>query len=217
MKKLLPILMSFALAGAVDAAPYSVVFSGVVDNDPYGTGWTTFNGVFTYDTDWLDQDPAAGIGSYLGSGPAYGISVAFDGGAASWNLYGESFMLALLDDYGGADEYMAHGSDGALLSMTLTLTDFSQSAFAGDALPLTVPELAGFDWVRFSLLDIEDEIGGQITHLSCLSGCAAAAGAPIQAIPAIGPFGLLLLGLGIAVAGVLSAPPPRHSRHSRNA
>ncbi len=196
--------LALSVAGVAQAAPYRFAFAGVIDDDPHGTGWTTFSGTFTYDSDWLDLDASAGIGNYQGNGVDYGIHVEVDGGAASWSLYGAPFMFAVLDDFVGVDEYIAHGDDGVQTSMTVTLTDFSQTAITGDALPSTLPGADGFDWPRFLLLDPEFGFGGRITWLGCQAGCADLA-APIQAVPTLGPFGLGLLGTGMALFGMARA------------
>ncbi len=158
------------------ATPITIGFGGTVDNDPYGTGLADFSGQFTYDSAWADLDPGAGTGNYQGVGAAYGIQVSFAGGG-SWSLYGQNFMLAILNDYFGiGDEYIAYGSDGGALSMELDLFDSTAALFGSDALPTDVPLLSGFDWPRFALFDSDAEFGGQITSLSCLNGCMTGGG-----------------------------------------
>ena len=157
------------------AVPITIGFSGVVDNDPYGTGWTDFAGQFTYDTTWSDLAPGdASVGIYQGSGPAYGMLVSVDGGAASWDGYGQFAMLAIQDDYPGVgDQYLGYGSDGNFLTMELVLTDSTASLFSSDGILTDLPALSSFDWPRFTLFDTDAEFGGMVTSLICLDGCVA--------------------------------------------
>ncbi len=176
MKNPLLIALVAALPMAASAAPITIGFGGTVDNDPYGTALTDFSGQFTYDTDWTDLDPALHTGNYQGTGAGYGIQVSFTGGG-SWNLDGQFFMLAILNDFLGiGDEYIAYGTDGGDLFMSLELSDSSATAFGDDHLLTDAPLLSGFDWPRFSLFDVDAELGGMVTSLSCLSGCIPGGG-----------------------------------------
>jgi hypothetical protein len=171
-----PLLLAALLASpftVATAAPVTIGFGGTVDNDPYGTGWSTFAGQFTYDSTWSDWAPGDdSVGIYQGSGAAYGMQVSVDGGAASWDLYGQFFYLAVLDEYPAVgDQYLAYGSDGGFLTLELVLTDSTASIFDSDALLTDAPLLSGFDWPRFTLFDTDAEFGGMVTNLSCLVGC----------------------------------------------
>lgn len=173
MKKQLLLALLAALPLAASASPITLGFAGTVDNDPYGTGWSDFTGQFTYDSAWSDNDPAAYLGRYQGNGAAYGISVDFAGGG-SWSLYGQDFMLAVVNNWPGiGDEYIAYGSDGGVRVIQLELFDSSTAAFNSDALLLDAPLLSGFDWPRFTLFDADAELGGLVTSLACLDGCGA--------------------------------------------
>jgi hypothetical protein len=180
MKKTLLALLLAAQPLAALATPITIGFSGTVDNDPYGTGWSTFAGQFTYDSAWTDQAPGDdSVGIYPGSGAAYGMQVSVDGGAVSWDTYGQYIFLAMLDEYPNTgDQYLAYGSDGSFLTLELVLTDSSASIFSSDLLLTDAPLLSGFDWPRFTLFDSSDEFGGMVTSLFCLDGCIPGGGDP---------------------------------------
>lgn len=59
MKKACLFALLAVLPLASVATPITVGFSGVVDNDPFGSGWSTFSGQFIYDSAWSDAEPAA--------------------------------------------------------------------------------------------------------------------------------------------------------------
>ncbi|NWG73774.1 MAG: PEP-CTERM sorting domain-containing protein [Rubrivivax sp.] len=180
MKKTLLALLLVAQPLAALATPITIGFSGNVDNDPYGTGWSTFSGQFTYDSAWSDLAPGdAGVGIYTGSGSAYGMQVSVNGGTATWDVYGMYLYMDMLDQYPSTgDQYIAYGSDGSFLTMELILTDSSASILSSDALLTDVPLLSSFDWPRFTLFDTDAEFGGMVTSLACLAGCVPGGGDP---------------------------------------
>ncbi len=200
MKYLALFLSAFPLA--VQAAPITIGFSGSVDNDPYGNGWVTFSGQYTYDSAWADMSPSSDLGLYQGTGPIYGMNVNVDGGARSWSLYDWLMNVFIQNDlFVLGDEYSVATTDGTL-NMEMVLDDYSHTVFDGDDLPTGAPILSDFDWPRFTLFDADAEFSGMVEDFYCVSGCVTDGGGNPgdngNPNPVPEPGSMALLGLGLA-------------------
>jgi hypothetical protein len=178
-------LIAVAGASTAHAAPVSFSFTGTVTDDPFGVGLTSFVGSYTFESASPDAAPAdSSTGSYISSGPGFGITVDFDGGAATPSVVG-SLNIGVANDFAGpADQYTVTGLAGAL-ELALFLEDSSATAFNSDALPQVPPALADFAFRQFRWFDTDTEILGRVDSLVCTAGCSA--------VPVPEPISALLL------------------------
>ncbi|MBC7832931.1 MAG: PEP-CTERM sorting domain-containing protein [Hyphomicrobium sp.] len=174
-------------------------YSGVVDSDEADRGWVAFSGQFTFDRMAIDQIADLNTGDYKMSGSPYGASVAFDGGAAfSFNDFVD---ILVSNNLGGTDQFGVQGRNvGSSDSLGLTLTDFTQSLFSSDALPLPAGglTLAMFGWSELKYESNGGLLSGHLTGLTCTSGCTGEV--PLPAVPEPGTWALMLGGM-LAIGG----------------
>ena len=174
-------------------------YAGVVDSDEADHGWVAFTGQFTFDRTAIDQIADSSSGDYKMSTWPNGMNVVFDGSAAfSFNNF---FDILVSNNLGGADQFGAQAHDaGSSDSLGLTLTDFTQTLFASDALPLPAGglTLAMFGWSEFNYESSGGLLSGHLTSFACSAGCESTV--PTPAVPEPGTWALMLGGL-FAIGG----------------
>lgn len=194
-----------ATAAGVSAAPVTFAFAGGVTDDPFGTGLTSFAGSFTFDSAAADAAPAPSTGSYTSLGPAFGIEVSFDAGAATAAV-GGTLNVGIANNFAGpVDQYTVTGIDG-FTELALFLEDASAGVFASDALPPLPPALAAFSFRQFRWFGTDPndprEILGTVDTLSCVAGCSR--------VPLPEPVSGALV--SIAIVAMAAATLPRRKR-----
>ena len=147
MARLLAAAVVLMAAGTADGAPMTYVFEGAVTFVPtelaseFSAG-ESISGIYAFDSDALDLNPAPDLGSY----PYESFDVAIDDYMAS----SADGRIEVWNDVGGFDIYRVQNLDTLVgdaigvwmpTGFTLQLTDDTASVFDSDALPLTVPEL----------------------------------------------------------------------------
>ena len=174
--------MSWALlvvaAGALQAGPITFTYSGAVTSDPFGVfGNATFTGQYTFDSNTTQVLDTANSGGYAGSGGIFAMSVVFTGtvgGALDGVPFnGDTLNLTVNNDFPGPlDQYLVTGTSSTdpNLSIELTLSDFTGTAFGNTLLPLSAPNLANFTSAEFALfggtVDDPIEAEGVLTTLA---------------------------------------------------
>jgi len=141
---------------------------------------TPFSGTYTFDSAALDAaggDPATG--SYAASGAPFGLSLSLGGLTLDY----AALSIGVTDGYssfGPGDQYLVGFAGGPTL-LSLRFTDFSESMFSSDALPLTPPTLTGL-FTELVLSDLvagnQVDLNGTITSLTCTAGCSTAVPEP---------------------------------------
>ena len=192
------LLATLALCAAAAMGPPALAstdvvysFTGVVDADEADRGWTTFSGHFTFDSLAIDQIADPSTADYKMNGLPYGMQIVFDDGTSV--TVDDVFDILVTNDLGGADQFgalaqRANASD----TLGLALYDFTQAAFASDALPLPPGglTLAWFSASELRYASGSGVLNGHLTGLSCQAGCGAL-------VPEPQTGGLLLAGLGV--------------------
>jgi hypothetical protein len=185
MRSLLPgLLAALLLTSAAHAAPLTIAFRGVVDNDPFGVFDSAgFEGSYTFDAALPQVLDTPQTGGYAGTGGIYGMRVSFTGTldpSVAGPYVADGLDITLNDDFPGPlDQYLVTGTSSVdpALSILLTLEDFTATALSGTALPLAAPGLPLFASARFALfagtLDNPVEAEGRLTRLEVCSDCAA--------------------------------------------
>ena len=198
-RHLLALCAATALCGpafADDHVTYG--YTGVVDHDEADRGWIAFTGQFTFDRTALDQIADASTADYkMGSWPN-GMNVVFDGSSAF--SFNDFFDILVTNDVGSTDQFGVQAHDaGSSDSLGLTLTDFTQGAFANDALPLPAGglTLAMFGWSEFKYESSGALLSGHLTGLTCVAGCTATPTVPTVPVPEPETWALMLAGLGV--------------------
>lgn len=166
------VLLGLAVFSLASADPITFNFTGTatqVPIDDLGTGIQSgdaITGAFTFDSNAPDLVPAPSTGSYLSTGPAFGMTATIGG-----ITFSESGQLdiGILNSF--VDQYAVTASS-ALLTIEFLLQDSSGSIFASDALPLSPPLLAAFGQrdFHFDQTDAfgnETQVDGRITDLTC--------------------------------------------------
>lgn len=204
-------LLSLLLAASgatVAAAPVTLAFSGAVTSDGFGLlpPGAAIHGSFTFDPAAADSNVLSIVeGSFVSTGPAFGFVV--DVGGLVFAVP-QTLTVNTMND-GGADQYgvLAEStSPAAPLSLSLLLTDLSQTALASDALPTGAPLLAAFAIREFKLLADDADFLGSIDALRCVAGCDV--GTPVPE-----PGSLLLT--ATALSALLAGAVRRGQRRSR--
>jgi MYXO-CTERM domain-containing protein len=187
------------LPASASAAIVSYIYSGVVDSDDAGRGWSTFSGQITFESTTPDSIPDPSTADYkvsaaLNGNWPNGMNVIFDSvHSVSFNNY---FDILVSNNLGGADQWGAQAHDsGSDDSLGLTLADFSQGVFSSDALPLQVGglTLAMFTMSEFKYESAGGLLNGHLTGLRCVVGCE---GEPSAAVSEPHSLALALAGLG---------------------
>jgi len=147
-------LASLAAACTALAAPVTFSFTGTVTDDPFGLGFASFAGSYTFESTAGDAAPSASTGSYDSSGPGFGIAVDFDAGAATASVVG-ALNIGIANDFAGpVDQYTVTGLAGTV-ELGLFLEDLTATAFSSDALPQLPPDLADFGFRQFRWFDTD--------------------------------------------------------------
>jgi hypothetical protein len=150
--------ITFDFAGEVLQVPIDDLATGIQPGD-------AITGTFTFDPASPDLIPASSSGSYLSTGPAFGMTVSIDG--LSFSESG-SLDIGILKSF--VDQYTVTASS-PMLSLELFFQDNSGTVFNSDALPLSPPLLSAFAERDFHLdqtdaLGNETQVDGRITALT---------------------------------------------------
>ncbi|MFT7723952.1 MAG: MYXO-CTERM sorting domain-containing protein [Roseateles sp.] len=169
-----------ALSLAATADPVVYNFTGQVDHDEADRGYQGFAGSFSFDSAATNNinDPSGSMGNYTGTGPAWAMSLSFDGGALL-DFSSEGFHVNVTNGLGGYDwlGLLGMGSAG---TVSAGLYDFTAALFGDAGLPLREGgyTLADFGWSDFSWEAASLTLQGRFTSLSCTAGCATGGGNP---------------------------------------
>ncbi|OYU99587.1 MAG: hypothetical protein CFE45_12395 [Burkholderiales bacterium PBB5] len=165
---------SFAALGCASASPITYSFAGTVQGDEANRGYTSFSGLFNYDSSTADAIADPSTGAYA-HGAGYGMSLTLDGGP-TLALNGNLNVLTT-NNLGGADQLGVLAQMGGE-SVSLTLWDFTQAVLPSDILPGQALSLADFGWSTLSWQGGDGELQGILTSLTCVVGCDGAAPPP---------------------------------------
>ena len=208
MHRLLAILSFVAIVGAVDAAPITFSFEGVVDddpfalfNDPFGSPATVV-GTYTFDSAMPQVLATANSGGYADAAPNAGMTMlfanTFDASVVGPYIANQLNITVNNDFPGPLDQYLVTGtsSTNSFLSLELTLEDFTGTALLTTALPLAPPSLGAFASPRFSFATFDGnndvQAGGVLTSLVCVAGCTNTVPEPSTAWLLLAAIALLL-------------------------
>jgi hypothetical protein len=152
-------------------------FVGAVDNDPFGVfgSSATFRGSLTFDSNMPQVLSTPNSGGYAQSGQGAEMRVLFLNAldpVVSGPYVADTLNITVNNDFPGPlDQYLVTGTSSVdtLLSIEISLSDLSGTAFSDTDLPLTPPSLADFSSARFMLfggtLDSPIEVSGTIAIL----------------------------------------------------
>ena len=195
-------------ASTLWASTITVDFAGAVTSDPYGVfGSADFAGQYTYGSNTAQVLNTPNAAGYAGSGGIFSMSVSFTGtvgGALDGVPFaGESLNITVENDFPGPlDEYLVTGTSSTdpNLTIEITLSDFTGTAFSNTQLPLTAPNLADFTEADFALFD--GDADNPIEAEGTLSSLKAASGGPGSSVPE--PSSAALCGLASALLAGLA-------------
>ncbi len=176
MKSAMTPLVAVALALACTAANADAVsygFTGNVTWDEAERGYQGFAGSFSFDSAAVNDinDPSGSTGHYTGVGPAWSMSLSFDGGMVM-DFGSLGLHVNVMNDLGGYDWLGLLGT-GSAGTVSAGLYDFTQALFGNAGLPLKEGgyALADFGWSDFSWESGVGTLQGMFTSLSCTTCC----------------------------------------------
>jgi hypothetical protein len=204
-KLLLGLLAALLPICAAQASPITFLFTGAIDNDPFGVfDNATFDGSYTFDSSMTQVLNTANSGGYAGSGGIFNMNVSFTGTldpSVDGPYIADTLNITVNNNFPGPlDEYLVTGtsSTDSMLSIEIRLDDFSGTAFSNTSLPPTPPSLAAFTSVRFALfdgtLDNPIEAEGALRTLQCTAGCG-------RTVPE--PNAMLLFSVALGALGLV--------------
>jgi hypothetical protein len=199
----IPLILAAAclFAATAEAGPVKISFSGLVTNDPFGVfDSATFDGQYTFDSNATQVLNTVNTGGYSGSGGIFSIAVSFSGtvgGALDGIIFGgDTLSITVNNDFGGPlDQYLVTGTSSTdpNLTIELTLSDFTGTAFTNTLLPLVAPNLSSFSIAGFALFagTVDNPIEAEGTLTSLVDGSAASVPEPTPL--AFSGVGLILM------------------------
>lgn len=184
---------------AAHAVPVTYAFEGTVDWDEAERGWTSFAGSFTFDSLAVDGIADPSTAAYAHAGMPWGMSVTFAG--SDTVAISEIFHVLVTDNLGGDQFGVLAQSADASKALGLTLYDFTDTAFASDALPLPDGGLTfgTFQWTTFTFESGSGLLQGRVDAFGCVAGCSAVV-APPAPVPEPGTWALMFAGLGLTLS-----------------
>lgn len=188
--------------GAAQAAPITFEFTGEVTavTSPSLRGVFSIGdpltGSYTFESTTADTSAVVGLGFYTSAVTAFSFNIGgYAGSGTDGNIVVTLPPASALHGYRiSSFSVTAPEADGQLpSSFGLSLSDFSQTALAGEALPLTAPALSDFDFASFSLGFPIGLVAGQLSSLTL----RATDPTPVAVVEpgTIALFGLGLMGL----------------------
>lgn len=156
--------LSAAFAPPAGGVPLMFQFSGEIDSVEDGLPiseeiavGTTYSGVYQYDPDGTqDIDPHPGYATYLFGNDGF---ISVDIGAiniASTDLYVSIENTSILDAFKASNDSPFAALSVMWKAMELDFRDLTRTAFDSDALPLTAPNLADFQFTtRFAMYEVD--------------------------------------------------------------
>lgn len=205
---LLASVLASVLAGSLpaQAGPFTLNLNGVVSSvnfdpvDPLGgavQAGTPMLAVLNFDSDAVDAAPGPNLGSFTVGGGTLGFAAVV--GSVLFPVL-RTVNISVVDGVGGGpDQYTVFASEGVqdglsdYFSASILLQDDGGTAIAGDALPLTLPDLSQFGVRSFAL-------SGQYTNLDGVFMQYEVLG---QLTPVDAPGTLALLGAAVAATAGL--------------
>lgn len=200
--------LALTLAQSASAGPVTYGFTGSVDHDDAGRGFSGFAGQFSFDRSAVDTIADPVTAAYAHAGAPWGLTVTFDG-VETVGIDEQFFVLVSNDldwGFGPEDQLGLLAQDAAGRVVSVSLWDHAGALFASDALPL--PDggltLAQFSWSEFRYESAAGNLFGRLDSLTCLSGCSGVLAPPPPPPPAIPEPGTWALTLaGLAAMGAL--------------
>lgn len=190
------VCLTLSIGHPVQARTLTYTFEGVVDADEADRGWQTFEGTFTFPDTLVDGIPDVSTADYKSTDPLSGLTLGFDGTPPQ--AFNGGLDLLVSDNLGGADTLGILAFSADQLSMVdLSLSDFTQTLFNSDALPLPPGGLtqADFGWLTLNFHHVwTGTLQGHLTGLQCTQGCAIEP--PTSAVPE--PAALTLAWVGVS-------------------
>lgn len=206
MRRLALALFLVSVPAIADASSITFSFTGVVSqdplldpNDPFGgsiASGAAISGSFVFESTTGDGDPSPNGGSYTSAGGSLSVTI---GGNPF--LAGDLLNIGIGNNFVGTDFFtvFAQNTSGAdPFDIGLSLQDLNGTIFGSAALPTDAPSFAAFEIATLFLTGTiggnQVQIDGQLTSLTCTSGC----GSGTTPTPVPEPATVVLLGAGLA-------------------